>query len=87
MQRGTISLVIILIEGTGNVHSLLPVVTAICVSNFVGNLFGGREVPLSQPLKASTAPGILICYVKIREEMTSHNVHGAVVSAFVLMYQ
>ena len=43
VQRGTISLVVILIEGTSNVHMLLPVVTAICVSNFVSNLIMGRE--------------------------------------------
>ena len=30
-------------QGTSNVHSLLPVVTAICVSNFVGGLIGGKE--------------------------------------------
>jgi len=43
VQRGTISLVIILIEGTSNVHSLLPVVTAICVANFVGSLLSGDQ--------------------------------------------
>mmetsp|Transcript_49459 Transcript_49459/g.155052 ORF Transcript_49459/g.155052 Transcript_49459/m.155052 type:complete len:946 (-) Transcript_49459:44-2881(-) len=40
VQRGTISLVIIMIEGTGNVHSLLPVVVSTCVANLVGNFFG-----------------------------------------------
>ena len=43
VQRGTISLVVILMEGTSNVHMLLPVVTAICASNFVSNLIAGRE--------------------------------------------
>jgi hypothetical protein len=38
VQRGTISLVVILMEGTSNVHMLLPVVTAICASNFVCNV-------------------------------------------------
>ena len=43
VQRASISLVIILIEGTSNVHSLLPVVTAICASNLVGSLVGGDQ--------------------------------------------
>ena len=69
VQRGTISLVIILIEGTSNVHSLLPVVTAICVSNLVGGLVCGDQgiydIVGSRPLPAQ-APHLaqpLVCFI------------------------
>mmetsp|Transcript_10131 Transcript_10131/g.23683 ORF Transcript_10131/g.23683 Transcript_10131/m.23683 type:complete len:987 (+) Transcript_10131:176-3136(+) len=44
VQRSTISLVFILIEGTGNVHGLLSVVISTVVANFVGNFFGKEGI-------------------------------------------
>ena len=34
---------LIFIAGTSNVHSLLPVVTAICTANLVGHFVNGSE--------------------------------------------
>mmetsp|Transcript_40539 Transcript_40539/g.63297 ORF Transcript_40539/g.63297 Transcript_40539/m.63297 type:complete len:872 (-) Transcript_40539:351-2966(-) len=44
VQRVTISLVIIMVEGTANVHSLLPIVVTAATANFVGNFFGREGV-------------------------------------------
>lgn len=44
MQRATISLVVILIEGTANEHFLIPIVTSCICANLVGNLFTGDGV-------------------------------------------
>jgi len=44
VQRATISLVVIIIEGTANVHFLLPIVVTTCTAKFVGNLFGHEGV-------------------------------------------
>eukprot|EP00282_Hemiselmis_andersenii_P034147 CAMPEP_0169462694 /NCGR_PEP_ID=MMETSP1042-20121227/19702_1 /TAXON_ID=464988 /ORGANISM="Hemiselmis andersenii, Strain CCMP1180" /LENGTH=189 /DNA_ID=CAMNT_0009575359 /DNA_START=160 /DNA_END=726 /DNA_ORIENTATION=- len=38
MQRATISLVVILIEGTANEHFMIPIVTSVLTANFVGHL-------------------------------------------------
>jgi hypothetical protein len=32
--------VVVIIEGTANVHFLLPMVVTTCVAKFVGNFFG-----------------------------------------------
>lgn len=44
VQRATISLVVIIIEGTANVHFLLPIVVTTCTAKLVGNLFGHEGV-------------------------------------------
>jgi CBS domain-containing protein len=44
VQRATISLVVIIIEGTANVHFLLPIVVTTCTAKFVGNFFGHEGV-------------------------------------------
>ena len=48
VQRTTVSLVVIVLEGTGNVHMLLPIVATTVVARFVGNLVsrGFYEVAL-----------------------------------------
>ena len=48
VQRTTVSLVVIVLEGTGNVHMLLPIVATTVVARFVGNLLsrGFYEVAL-----------------------------------------
>ena len=43
-QRATISLIVIIIEGTANVHFLLPIVVTTVTAKFVGNLFGHEGV-------------------------------------------
>ena len=45
MQRATISLVVVIIEGTANVHFLLPMVVTTCTAKFVGNFFGYPKLP------------------------------------------
>jgi len=44
VQRATISLVVVIIEGTANVHFLLPMVVTTCVAKFVGNFFGHEGI-------------------------------------------
>ncbi len=44
VQRATISLVVILMEGTANEHFLLPIVTATVAANFAGRLFASEGI-------------------------------------------
>ena len=51
VQRSTVSLCVIMLEGTGNTSLLIPIIVVVCVARFVGNLLGEGLYELSIDLQ------------------------------------
>ncbi|KAJ8614483.1 hypothetical protein CTAYLR_000871 [Chrysophaeum taylorii] len=52
VQRSTVSLCVIMLEGTGNTALLIPIIVVVCVARFVGNSLGDGLYELSLELQS-----------------------------------
>lgn len=77
VQRATISLIVIIIEGTANVHFLLPIVVTTVTAKFVGNLFGHEVIACLGRLHThhDVQDGVGCIYIYITYYASLHSIY------------